>query len=125
MYSYRPHFDAAVLLRPHEVLPQLDHERIVEIPVHHKKRVQLNSSGDGPGQAELTPSDKTRYSRAARLLTDKPLDPENLGEGAVAFLLRETGAETLDEVQARLVEATGRAAEIIDAALADEGKDEA
>uniref|UniRef100_UPI003B51EB2A bifunctional [glutamine synthetase] adenylyltransferase/[glutamine synthetase]-adenylyl-L-tyrosine phosphorylase n=1 Tax=Roseovarius indicus TaxID=540747 RepID=UPI003B51EB2A len=63
--------------------------------------------------------------QAARLLTDKPLDPENLGEGATAFLLRETKAETLDEVQARLVEVTGAAAEIIDAALADEGKDEA
>jgi glutamate-ammonia-ligase adenylyltransferase len=63
--------------------------------------------------------------QAARLLTDKPLDPDNLGEGATAFLLRETKAETLDEVQARLVEVTGAAAEIIDAALADEGKDEA
>ena len=63
---YRPHFDAAVLLRPHEVLPQLDHERIVEIPVHHKKRVQLNSSGEAEF-AELTPSDRSRCSRAARL----------------------------------------------------------
>lgn len=63
--------------------------------------------------------------QAARLLTDKPLAPETLGEGAVAFLLRETGAETLDGMQARLVEATGRAAEIIDTALANEGKDEA
>ncbi len=56
--------------------------------------------------------------QAARLLSDKPLDPESMGEGAAAFLLRATGTETLADAQAALAEATGRAASAIDAALA-------
>lgn len=60
--------------------------------------------------------------QASRLLSDKPLDPDALGEGATAFLLRETGADSLEEAQAALEEVTGAAAAIIDAALGTEGK---
>ncbi|WP_111731774.1 glutamine-synthetase adenylyltransferase [Roseovarius amoyensis] len=63
--------------------------------------------------------------QAARLLSDRPLDPKGMGEGALAFLLRATGAETLADAQVELEEATGRAAAVIDAALAGyEGKQE-
>ncbi len=59
--------------------------------------------------------------QAARLLSDKPLGPDGFGEGATAFLLRETGLESLDEIRAELRARTDRAAEIIDAALMAKG----
>ena len=55
---------------------------------------------------------------AGRLLTERPLDMENIGKGGQAFLLRETGCETLDALAARLSEAVDKAGGIIDAALA-------
>ena len=57
--------------------------------------------------------------QAARLLSDKALDAGSLGEGAAAFLLRETGAETLAGAQATLEQVTARAGGIIDAALGE------
>jgi glutamate-ammonia-ligase adenylyltransferase len=54
---------------------------------------------------------------ASRLLTEGALDPEKVGEGGRRFLLRETGEETIHGLAARLAEAAGGAAEIIDAAL--------
>ena len=60
--------------------------------------------------------------QASRLLSDAPLDPGALGEGARAFLLRETGADTLAAAQRKLAEATDRAAGVIDAALGTAGK---
>ncbi|MCC0079195.1 MAG: glutamine-synthetase adenylyltransferase [Rhodobacter sp.] len=59
-----------------------------------------------------------RVQCSLRLLADRVTDPEALGEGARAFLLRETGEETLEALVARLAEATGEAAAIVDAALA-------
>jgi len=56
--------------------------------------------------------------QAARLLSDRPLDPQRLGEGAADFLLRETGADTLEAAERDLAEATRAAAAVIDAALA-------
>ena len=50
----------------------------------------------------------------ARLLSDHGLDPAAIGAGGCAFLLRETGAETLDVLASRLAEMTGAAADIID-----------
>ena len=44
--------------------------------------------------------------QAARLLGDRPLDPRRLGEGAADFLLRETGADTLEAAEHDLAEAT-------------------
>ena len=58
---------------------------------------------------------------AGRLLTEKPLDMENLGKGGQAFLLRETGCDTLEQLALRLAETVETAGGIIDAALrADE-----
>ena len=64
-----------------------------------------------------------RILQAARLLSEKPLSPETLGKAGAAFLLRETGAETVPALITRLKEVTGQAAGVIDAALAGYGKD--
>ena len=60
-----------------------------------------------------------RLQCSGRLLTDGPLDMDHLGRGGQDFLLRETGADSLDDLSARLdatVEAVGA---IIDAATAE------
>ena len=43
-----------------------------------------------------------RLVAAARLLTDGPLDPATVGAGGMEFLLRETGAESLEMLAAEL-----------------------
>lgn len=55
-----------------------------------------------------------RLTAAARLLTDGPFDPAAIGEGATAFLLRETEAGDAERLAAALVEATAAAALVID-----------
>ncbi len=60
-----------------------------------------------------------RVHCAARLITDDAFDPEALGEGARAFLLRETGAEDIGELRATLAQRTAAAATVIDALLDD------
>ncbi|MDO5369778.1 bifunctional [glutamine synthetase] adenylyltransferase/[glutamine synthetase]-adenylyl-L-tyrosine phosphorylase [Paracoccus sp. (in: a-proteobacteria)] len=63
-----------------------------------------------------------RLHCAGRLLTERPLDMEALGQGGQDFLLRETGCRTLDELSTRLdthVDAAGR---IIDVLSGAEGK---
>ncbi|UXU75137.1 MULTISPECIES: glutamine-synthetase adenylyltransferase [unclassified Paracoccus (in: a-proteobacteria)] len=62
---------------------------------------------------------------AARLLTDRPLDMESLGEGGQAFLLRETGAESLDDLAQRLAATVAEAGDLIDSALAGAGQNAA
>lgn len=59
-----------------------------------------------------------RLQAGGRLLTRKPLDMAAIGEGGRAFLLRETGASDLDALASQLALQTGRAAGIIEAALA-------
>lgn len=66
--------------------------------------------------------------QVAKLVSHRPLEKDELGEGAQAFLLRETGYETLAELSADLVDLTALAANAIDNALrvgqegsADEG----
>lgn len=59
-----------------------------------------------------------RVLQAAKLLSERPLDPERIGEGGTGFVLRETGHETLTDLQADLDEATQAAARVIDAAFA-------
>ena len=54
---------------------------------------------------------------AARLLTDKVLDMDHLGEGGRAFLLRETGQTMPDALTQRLEDVTDAAAKVIDRAL--------
>jgi len=55
---------------------------------------------------------------AGRLLTEKPLDMDNLGKGGQAFLLRETGTASLEELAARLAATVETAGAIIDGVLA-------
>ena len=56
---------------------------------------------------------------AGRLLTERPLDMECLGKGGQAFLLRETGCETLEQLAHRLTESVETAGAIIDDILRD------
>ena len=55
---------------------------------------------------------------AARLLGDGALDAERLGAGARAFVLRETGMPDIPSLVRALAELSGKAAAIIDKALA-------
>ncbi len=54
---------------------------------------------------------------AMRLLADRSTDPQTLGEGARAFLMRETGSDSLEALPARLDAATAAAAAVIDRVL--------
>ncbi|MFC3060225.1 [protein-PII] uridylyltransferase family protein [Paenirhodobacter populi] len=58
-----------------------------------------------------------RLQAGGRLLTDRPLDMEVIGEGGRAFLLREAGEETLDALRAHLDRTTVAVAEIVERAL--------
>lgn len=55
---------------------------------------------------------------ATRLLGEKALDPEAIGAGGVAFILRETGAESFASLQDQLTESATRASKAIDHMLA-------
>jgi glutamate-ammonia-ligase adenylyltransferase len=55
--------------------------------------------------------------QAAKLLSDRALDPEAIGEGGKAFVLRETGFDTMAELRAALEKETGKAGDVIDTAL--------
>ncbi len=54
-----------------------------------------------------------RLQTAARLLTEGALDPAQVGEGGRRFLLRETGAESLDALAERLARVSAEAAAAI------------
>jgi glutamate-ammonia-ligase adenylyltransferase len=54
-----------------------------------------------------------RLQCGAKLLSDKPLDPEALGEGGRAFLLRETGEADVGALSARLDRVVSLAGEVI------------
>ncbi|TNC73378.1 glutamine-synthetase adenylyltransferase [Rubellimicrobium roseum] len=56
---------------------------------------------------------------AARLLTEGRLDPSKVGEGGRRFLLRETGEESLPDLEARLAAEAEEAAALIDATLGE------
>jgi [glutamine synthetase] adenylyltransferase / [glutamine synthetase]-adenylyl-L-tyrosine phosphorylase len=58
-----------------------------------------------------------RLHCAARLLTDRPLSPDALGEGGQAFLLRECGAETAAALTDRVTTATALAERVLNAHL--------
>ena len=59
---------------------------------------------------------------AAKLLSGQTIDPDQIGEGGRAFLLRETGAEDIDAQRAQLTDACEAAATMISAALTDTSK---
>lgn len=54
---------------------------------------------------------------ASKLLSEQDLSPDVIGEGGVAFLLRETGATSIEALEQTLTEAAERAAAHINAAL--------
>ena len=58
-----------------------------------------------------------RLQVCTRLLSDTPLDPADLGEGATAFVLRDLGIASVDEVTARLDRCCGQAEAVISAHL--------
>jgi glutamate-ammonia-ligase adenylyltransferase len=90
------------------------------------RQVERQIAAGGTG-AKLSQSDQTalldayrlcwRIQASARLLSDKPLDPATLGEGARAFLLREVGVAEVDELLALLSERAALAAAVIAAHL--------
>lgn len=57
--------------------------------------------------------------QAARLLTDKPLATDMIGDGGQSFVLREGGFDTLEALQQALEAATDKAGDVIDKALAN------
>jgi glutamate-ammonia-ligase adenylyltransferase len=61
--------------------------------------------------------------QATRLLSDEPLDPDMLGEAGAKFLLRETGHDSVAALVEALQDSAGRAARVIDTALAAYDKD--
>lgn len=58
-----------------------------------------------------------KVQMVARLISDKPLAPDRIGEGGAAFLLRETKEESLQMLETRLGETCAAAARVIDACL--------
>mgnify|MGYP000099414267 CR=1 FL=1 len=60
---------------------------------------------------------------ATKLLNLDRLEPDTLGEGGTAFLLRETGADDLRDLGARVNTMAARAAEVIDQILPDVTED--
>ena len=55
--------------------------------------------------------------QASKLLSDRALDPDAIGEGGKAFVLREAGFDSMAALRAALEEETGKAGAAIDAAL--------
>lgn len=60
-----------------------------------------------------------RLQACSRLLSDKPVDPDDLGEGARAFILRELGAASVAQVSKGLRVKCGLADAVISAHLMD------
>ena len=54
-----------------------------------------------------------RLQAGGRLLTEKPIDMDQVGEGGRTFLLRETGMSSLDALRSELKAHTARVAEIV------------
>ena len=54
---------------------------------------------------------------ASKLLSEKPISPDDIGRGGAAFLLRDTGAETLDALATEMMRRGTEAGAIIDRAL--------
>jgi len=64
-----------------------------------------------------------RLQAGSRLLTDRPVEMERIGEGGRAFLLRETDEAEVEALIARLERVTAAAAAVIDRLLAEGGED--
>ncbi|MFD1193727.1 glutamine-synthetase adenylyltransferase [Seohaeicola saemankumensis] len=66
-----------------------------------------------------------RVQLVSKLLSDKPLDPARIGEGGCRMLLHETGHETLEGLEAALVEVAQAADAAISAVLGQAPEDAA
>ncbi|WP_371223884.1 glutamine-synthetase adenylyltransferase [Roseovarius sp. 2305UL8-3] len=64
-----------------------------------------------------------QVTQSARLLSDKPLQPDTLGEAGMALIKRETGLDSMDGLLMALEGKTAAATEVIDRALAGYAKD--
>ncbi len=62
--------------------------------------------------------------QSTRLLSDKPVTPDAIGEAGAAFLLRETGCDDVATLEQTLRAITLRSAAVIDALLDGFGKDD-
>ncbi len=89
-------------------------------PVRQVPRAILKADWlDAEGQGAL----RTAYALGwaiqigSRLVSDKPLDPEELGAGGCAFLSRLTGCPDMGSLQERFALAARAAADVIDQAL--------
>ncbi len=58
-----------------------------------------------------------RLQLVSKLLSERPLDPARIGEGGCRMLLRETGQDTIEALEAALVEVAARADAAITAVL--------
>ncbi|WP_093968500.1 glutamine-synthetase adenylyltransferase [Actibacterium lipolyticum] len=65
-----------------------------------------------------------RAQIAAKLLSDKPIDPSALGAGGCAFFLRACGANSADALAEMLEQVQSKTAALIDAVLTRKGTDE-
>ncbi len=63
-----------------------------------------------------------KLQMVSRLLGDGALEPDRIGAAGVAFVLRETGEESIDLLERRLGETCTAAAEVIDAGLGAVGE---
>ena len=110
----------------HEI-PDSERKQLLE----KLKRDQPDEEREAVSKVELPKEERERLIMAydlcwkvqmvSKLLTDKPLEPEVIGEGGRALLLHETSEPALDALLARLGEATQAAAKVIDAVLARNG----
>jgi glutamate-ammonia-ligase adenylyltransferase len=104
------------LLAQTAALKAADPARAPEMQLRAGRKSGWLSAGD---EAELARSYRLFWSfhAAARLLADGPLDPDRLGEGGCAVLLRETGQDEggITGLSERLTAAAARAEALIDA----------
>ncbi len=63
-----------------------------------------------------------RFQMAGRLITDRAVEPEELGLGGAAMILRDCGAESLSDLQARLAECREQAEKLVNLALGDDAE---
>ena len=93
-------------------VPERDARRAIDAGVENG----LFSKADGEALLEAH-AICWQVIQSSRLLGDKPLNPIELGEGGTAFLLRETGQESMEKLLQKVQHVTARAALSIDAAL--------
>ncbi|EPX79020.1 [protein-PII] uridylyltransferase family protein [Litoreibacter arenae] len=59
----------------------------------------------------------TRVQMASRLLTDKALEPEKMGAGSLAILLRDCDCDTVEALEGRIAQCRNQAADVVEQVL--------